>query len=252
MSEATTYAFADPEGTVCGVARLGRSEAGDSGLVILFRDGELVVVEADGEGHAGLEAADGRLRFGGDVPFDLAFEPVTPPIELAADSPVGRAGGMRGSDVVCRVAGTVGGVPFEGRGQRGESSGDPDWETMALARTVTAWFDDGWAVSGVAIRPADAESHAEEELAFFVVEDEPAPVVDARISTTYDAEEHQRSAGLELYVGEDDEYALRIAGELVAGTSLDLGRLRLDCAFFRWRMGGRDGVGRYDILRRAS
>jgi hypothetical protein len=38
----------------------------------------------------------------------------------------------------------------------------------------------------------------------------------------------------------------------VAGTSLDLGRLRLDCAFFRWRSGGREGVGRYDVLRRIS
>ena len=30
----------------------------------------------------------------------------------------------------------------------------------------------------------------------------------------------------------------------------DLGRLRLDCSFFRWRLDGREGVGRYDILRR--
>ena len=30
-----------------------------------------------------------------------------------------------------------------------------------------------------------------------------------------------------------------------------LGRLRLDCAFFHWEMDGRQGVGRYDILRRA-
>jgi hypothetical protein len=37
----------------------------------------------------------------------------------------------------------------------------------------------------------------------------------------------------------------------VCGTSLDLGRLRLDCAFFRWRMDGRTGFGRYDILRPA-
>ena len=42
------------------------------------------------------------------------------------------------------------------------------------------------------------------------------------------------------------------AGEVVCGTSLDLGRLRLDCAFLRWRMEGREGVGRYDILRRVG
>jgi hypothetical protein len=38
----------------------------------------------------------------------------------------------------------------------------------------------------------------------------------------------------------------------VCGTSLELGRLRLDAAFFRWRMGGREGIGRYDVLRRAT
>jgi hypothetical protein len=39
---------------------------------------------------------------------------------------------------------------------------------------------------------------------------------------------------------------------VVCGTSLDLGRLRLDCAFLRWHMEGREGIGRYDILRRVS
>jgi hypothetical protein len=53
---------------------------------------------------------------------------------------------------------------------------------------------------------------------------------------------------MELWV--DDEYPRRAAGEIACGTSLDLGRLRLDCAFFRWRMEGREGFGRYDVLRR--
>ena len=48
----------------------------------------------------------------------------------------------------------------------------------------------------------------------------------------------------------EDSYPRRGAGEVLCGTSLDLGRLRLDCAFFRWRMEGREGVGRYDVLRR--
>jgi len=135
-------------------------------------------------------------------------------------------------------------------GQRGESTGDPDWGRMSLARTLTAWFEDGRAISGVAIRPDGAESHADELATVYVVEEEPALVAEPRISTTYDGEEHQHGVGLELYVGEEDEYPLRAAGEVVAGTSLDLGRLRLDCAFFRWRMAGRVGIGRYDILRR--
>ena len=75
-------------------------------------------------------------------------------------------------------------------------------------------------------------------------------VAEPRLSTTYDAEGRQRRAGLELYVDSEDAYPRRAAGEVVAGTSLDLGRLRLDCAFFRWRMEGRTGVGRYDVLRK--
>ena len=76
-------------------------------------------------------------------------------------------------------------------------------------------------------------------------------VDDPRLSTVSDVEGHQRRAGLELWVHEED-HPRRAAGELVGGTSLDLGRLRLDCAFLRWRMEGREGAGRYDILRRVG
>lgn len=269
FSDALTFAFADLAADVCGVARLGVSAAGGSGLVLLFAGGEPVAVEADGEGTAGaswdavraagVETAElepgrrWRLRCTGDAALDLEFEAVAEPAALAADSDVGRAGGMEGFDHVCRVRGTVRGAAFEGRGQRGRSWGTPDWERMALARTITGWFDGDRAVSAVGIRGATAKSHADEAVAVAVFEaGEARPVADPRISTTYDAEGRQRAAGLELYVGEEDAHPLRAAGELAAGTSLDLGRLRLDCAFFRWRMGGREGVGRYDVLRRAE
>ena len=38
---------------------------------------------------------------------------------------------------------------------------------------------------------------------------------------------------------------------MICGSSLDLGQLRLDLAFMRWHAEGAEGVGRYDILRRA-
>ncbi len=44
----------------------------------------------------------------------------------------------------------------------------------------------------------------------------------------------------------------RGAGEVICGSSLDLGDLRLDCAFFRWHLEGREGVGRYDLIRHAA
>ena len=62
---------------------------------------------------------------------------------------------------------------------------------------------------------------------------------------------HQRRAGLELWVGEDDDYPRRGAGQVLCGSSVELGSLRLDLAFFGWTLDGRRGVGRYDVLRRA-
>jgi hypothetical protein len=123
---------------------------------------------------------------------------------------------------------------------------------MTLARTVTAWFDEEHAFSALAVRPAKASSHADEALTAFLLDGAPLDLTETRLSTTYDGEERHRAAGLELYVGDDDEFPRRMAGEAVAGTSLDLGRLRLDCAFFRWRWNGREGAGRYDVLRRAQ
>ena len=61
--------------------------------------------------------------------------------------------------------------------------------------------------------------------------------------------EERVDATIELW--ESDEGPVWTAtGEAIAGTTLALGRLRLDMAFFRWRMNGREGVGRYDILQR--
>ncbi len=124
---------------------------------------------------------------------------------------------------------------------------------MALARTLSAWMGPDLAVSLVAVRPAKGATHADERVTAFLLDGGGvAEIAEPRLSTTYDGEDRQRRAGLELYVGADDDYARRAAGEVVAGTTLDLGRLRLDCAFFRWHMEGRTGVGRYDVLRRTA
>jgi hypothetical protein len=128
---------------------------------------------------------------------------------------------------------------------------------MTLARTVSAWFDSEHGVSLVSVRPAGCDEQDGERIAAFSFEPrDQQPTVRTvalpLLSTTYDGEGRQRRAGLELYVEGGDEIARRLAGEVVAGTSLDLGRLRLHCAFFRWRMEGRVGIGRYDMLQRVS
>lgn len=200
--------------------------------------------------------------------FELRFEAVSEPAALATDSPVAVLGGMTGYEQLCRVTGTArvrgGRRRVDCLGQRGHSWGAPDWERVVLARTVSAWIDDAHGVSLTALRPTGKKlSHADEAVAanvFVPGGDEQATagglaaavaVQDARLSTTMDGEERQRRAGLELWV-DPEGYPLRASGEVLCGTSLDLGRLRLDCSFFAWTMDGRHGVGRYDVLRRVA
>ena len=281
FSDAVTVAFGDERADLYGIARLGLADSGASGLALLFHRGEPVTVRAEGGVDAGeprswddVSAAGldtevveplraWRLHFASDeASLDLDLRAVGALAELDPEHPVARAGGMTGFEQACRVTGTatVGGrrVAVDGLGQRGHSWGAPDWDRIALARTVAAWFGDELAVSLTAIRPAGAKHHEDERVAATVLDRDPetgddraSPAVDARLSTTYDGDGRQRAAGLELYLDEDG-YPRRAAGEVVCGTTLDLGRLRLDCAFLRWRMEGRTGVGRYDVLRRAD
>jgi hypothetical protein len=281
FSDAVTVAFGDERADLYGIARLGLADNGASGLAILFHRGQPVVVRAEGGVEAGAPAswdevsAAGldmevveplrawQLHFAADeASLNLDLRALGALAELDPEHPVARAGGMAGFEQACRVTGsaTVGDarVEVDALGQRGHSWGTPDWGRIALARTVAAWLDDELAVSLTAIRPAGARQHEDERVAATVLDRDPesgadraSPVLDARLSTTYDGDGRQRAAGLELYLDEEG-YPRRAAGEVVCGTTLDLGRLRLDCAFLRWRMEGRTGVGRYDVLRRAD
>src|SRR5690606_16794515 len=96
--------------------------------------------------------------------LELAFEDVSPQIEIAAETEAARLGGMQGYEHVCRVSGKALGRPFGGVGQRGRSWGSPDWERIGLARTLTAWLGTDRAVSIVAVRPAGASGHGAERI----------------------------------------------------------------------------------------
>jgi hypothetical protein len=281
FSDAVTVAFGDEPADLYGVARLGLADNGASGLVILFHGGEPVVVRAEGGVEAGepsswneVSAAGlatevveplraWRLHFASDeATFDLDLRARGAVAELDPEHPVARTGGMTGFEQACHVTGsaTIGGrrIGVDALGQRGHSWGSPDWDRIALARTVAAWLDDELTVSLTAIRPAGAKHHEDERVAATILDRDPETgaeratmVADPRLSTTYDADGRQRAAGLELYMDEEG-VPRRAAGEVVCGTTLDLGRLRLDCSFLRWRMEGRSGIGRYDVLRRAD
>ncbi|MGN6188697.1 MAG: hypothetical protein ACTHOE_07340 [Conexibacter sp.] len=281
FGDAVTFAFGDDARQLYGSARLGLGWAGPasahaSGLGLLFRVGELVAVDAAGgieldapADWSALEAGDVRATIerpleawdvaydGDDGGFELRFEAISAPAELSAGAVAASAAGLRGYEQLCRVTGAVrsGGerTKVDCLGQRGHQWGAPDWERITLARTVSAWFEDGNGVTLASVRPDDATAHAHEAVSAWLLDrDGIVTVGEPLLSTTLDGEGRQLRAGLELWEdGDERPYPHRAAGEAVCGTTLDLGRLRLDCAFFQWRMEGRRGVGRYDVLRRA-
>ncbi len=283
FGDAVTFAFGDPAQALYGSARLGLVP-GDpvraSALGLLFRDGEPVAVDAvggieqAGADWGALEVGDVRATieqplsawevvYDGDDGggFALRFEALSPPAELGEGALAASAADLHGYEQLCRVSGTVRCGERQLRvdclGQRGHQWGAPDWERIALARTVSAWFDGGHGVTLASVRPAAAAGHGAEAIAACLLDGEAvASIAEPLLSTTLGAEGRQRRASLELWEAAEDRergrwVAHRAAGEAICGTTLELGRLRLDCAFFRWRMEGREGVGRYDVLRRA-
>jgi hypothetical protein len=272
--DAVTISWGDPRAELYGLARIGLSPDGASTLAVLFsgrspaaataRDG----LPADGAGWTEVDLAGvatavraplerWSVRFASDDGrhgFDLELEAASEP--AAVGEPVARTGGMEGYEQLCHVRGTA---TVDGRaveiaclGQRGHTWGAPDWARIALARSLTVWAEGGPAIALSAIRPVGATNHAEEAVwGALLSPEEVKPIADPRLSTTYDGDGHTRRAGLELWVAEEDDYPERASGEILCGSTLELGALTLDCAFFAWHLEGREGVGRYDVLRPA-
>jgi hypothetical protein len=278
FSDAVTFAFGDRAAERYGLARIGLTGDEDrsaSALAVLFAGREPVAALARG----GIEVAAGAdfaalaagglettvrtpLREwtvaydGGDAGFALTLEALGTPAELDPAEPVARTGGMAGYEQLCRVRGTVRvgerELAVDCLGQRSHLWGEPDWEQIDATRTVAAWLDDGTGVSVTAVRPRQAQGQDDDALWGVVLDPAGSLHIDEpRLSTTYDGDGRQRRAGLELWVAEDDGYPRRAAGEVLCGSTFDLGQLRLDCSFFAWHMDGREGVGRYDLVRRA-
>jgi hypothetical protein len=275
-TDTVTFAWADANAELYGVARLGRGAGADgspegSTLAIVFAGGSPVGVLARG-GEALPDGGWDRLALPGlatavDVPlqrwtvtgeggatFRLTFEATGPPDELPA--PAARLGGLTAYAQLCRVHGSVRvdgrERPVNGVGQRSHGWGHPDFDGIGLTRSLGIWFADGTGVLVGAVRPIEAQSHAQETTCASLIGPRGSVAVEeARLSTTTDRGGRQRRAGLELWLDGDDGSPHRAAGELLCGSTLDLGERRLDCAFLRWHMEGREGVGRYEVLRRA-
>ena len=274
--DAVTFSFGDPVAQLYGLARVGVGGGAASGFAVVYAGSELVGASTEAQAALDVPEAWEEVRAAGvhsgvatpleewtldyagaDASCELRFEALSTPAVLEPDSAVAQAGGMAGYEQLCAVTGSVrhGGRSHSVRclGQRGHSWGTPDWSRIELARTLSAWMGADRAVALTAVRPAKAKHHDAEAVGGFLIDrGEPVAIFDPRLSTTYDTELRQRRAGLELWMSEEGGHARRAAGAAVCGTTVDLGELRLDSSFFEWRMEGRVGTGRYDVLRRVS
>jgi hypothetical protein len=253
--DAVTFAFGDPATELYGLARTGVRAQVQSAMTIIYAGHEPVAAGLEADVRTSIQtpleawtvAYDGTDGAG----FELRFEALSAPARV-------EAGGVEGYEQLCSVSGTVthGGRTVEVRclGQRGHVWGAPQLDRIEVARTLSVWLGADRALSLTAVRPARAKQHhLDEAVTGWLVEGgEPQVIADPRLSTTYDGELHQQRAGLELWMDDEGTISRRAAGEVVCGTTIDLGELRLDSAFFFWRMEGREGVGLYDVLRRAK
>jgi hypothetical protein len=262
-TDAVTFSWADVDAGLYGLARVANGmhmdgETSTSALAVGFLGREPLGanVSSPAEGlQAVTEAPLERwtVRGAGELDFELTFEALTAPVTYSGRQALVKAGGMEGYEQLCRVTGTMEGRTVNGLGQRGRAWGNPDWDKITLTRNVGAWFDDGTGLALGLVRSTKAADHADEAAWGASFSPEGSGEVDeVRLSTTTDEAQRQIRAGVELYLDKHAEYPLRGMGEVLTGSTLELGALRMDVAFFRWHIEGRTGVGRYDLIRRTA
>jgi hypothetical protein len=224
-AEAFALSFFDLDRELYGTARSGATLLFHGRQPAAVADGP--VVTEDGDGWRA-ELTD-RLS--------LSLDPVSPEVDL--DGVTAR---------ICRVTGTVDGRTVDCLGTFSITSVAPRWEELQAVRSISALVDEGTGLLALARRPREAAGHGDEKVsAGLFIDGELHQVEEARISTVYDGGGRQRSAGLELWLP-DEEYPRRGSGLVIAGSSFELETIQVHAAVFRWRLDGREGIGAYELM----
>jgi hypothetical protein len=223
---AVSIAFFDLARNLHGTAR--------SGTTVLFEGRSPTAIP---EGPEIEKRRRGKLKAHLADRFSLELEPISEEVNL---------GGVVAR--TCKVTGEVGNARVDCLGTVSETREPPSWDELDAIRSLSALLDEEHAVLALARRPRGARGHGEERVVAYLIEaGEPVSVDDARISTVYDGEGRQRSAGLELWLPGED-FPRRGSGSAIAGSSLELEGLTVHTAVFRWRVEGREGVGAYELM----
>jgi len=226
---ALALAFFDPAHEIHGTAR--------SGATILF---EGTRPTALAEGPAFTQDGD---RWRARLPDSLSLE-AEPASEVADLGDV--------TVRLCRVRGEAAGRTVDCFGTLSETSSAPRWEDLDALRSISAIVDENHALLALARRPRGAVGHGHERVQARLIDDGTMrPVEEARISTVYDGDGRQRSAGVELWM-QGEEFPRRGSGVVVAGSSLDLEEIHVHAAIFQWRLEGHDAIGAYELMVRSE
>lgn len=228
-ASAFSIAFFDPDRQLYGTAR--------SGATLLFEGRTATALPAGPE----VEEHGDRLRAVLPGRFELELEPLSRHAEL---------GGVRAR--VCRVRGQVGTTTVDCLGTAAETRTPPAWDELDALRSITVLVDEGHGLLVLARRPRGTRGHGQElVLAWLLSDGELLSVEDTRLSTVYDGEGRQRSAGLELWMPGED-FPRRGSGTAIAGSSLELEGLQVHAAVFAWHLEGREGIGAYELMARSQ
>jgi hypothetical protein len=223
--EAFALSFFDPDRELYGTAR--------SGATLLFH-GRQPAAHADGPEVT--EDGEGwRAELGDRV--SLGLRPVSAEVDLDGVAAC-----------ICRVTGEVEGTKVDCLGTFSITSVAPRWEELQAVRSISALVDEGNGLLALARRPREAPGHGDELVsAGLFIDGELHQVELARISTVYDGGGRQRSAGLELWLP-DEDYPRRGSGLVIAGSTFELEAIQVHVAVFRWRLDGREGIGAYELM----
>jgi hypothetical protein len=245
-----TLAFAELETPTLGVAWI---PDGGAAAVVACRLGSDV------------RTATGRFNDGpGGEPWAIEGDEISlllRPIGSAARGGSADAG-FDSIDQLCEVTGTllIDGDEREISciGSRTSLEAGFELTTIDSFRQAAGWFEGPEGVSLLAYRPGKARGQDGDFVAGAVLDAEPAPpVVDPRLSTTYDAAGLPARVGLELWFEDDPsveepggdeqrQFPRRAAGEAVGDPiAWEVAGFRLHGALLRWHSRGNNGAGAY-------
>jgi hypothetical protein len=150
------------------------------------------------------------------------------------------------------VALSAPGEPVEATRSAWRADHGPDWERAESLLLVSALFEDGHSLALAALRPREARGHDHDQLLHRLERSgDPVEVTEALLSTEYDAENHLRRIGIELWI-DPEAPPLRLGGDREGEVAADRdGPARREIAAMSYQLDGAAGFGACELLRPA-